>query len=182
MIAKKVAKLVIILLLAGLLFAVGYWLIQTIISYQGQCTYGFIDSHTSPCTFYEYLGREWIWVIIPLYLTAAIWVPATIIIALVYAFNLSAKKTHQNPVQHTYYRLYTMLGIVTGLVLVLAESSFQVLYTKGAYPRPLPFHTLYLLLIFAAPLTAGIFIDRYKNSKRASNKTPTIWRAVRLIA
>jgi hypothetical protein len=170
MIAKKIFRLVLILLLTGVVFTLGFWLINEIKKYGGTCDAGdwFTNYHVYQCGLREYLTNDLFWLSLLFVVVGIYWVPGTLVIALAYWAVLSFRKNKQLPQAQRNYPVYTFLGIITGLVLAVFLPIFNIFRHFDK------FRLIYTLILLLAPIAMGIVFDRKKNKTKTSNdgKTP----------
>jgi len=162
MIWKKALKFFLVLIAGFLIFAILWFLYTELAKYDGQCTYGFINTYSKPCNLWAYLKNENAWYYFFLFIYGLYWTVGSIIFTLFYWFWLVHRKDRLTLNLHRRFRLYTLLGIISGIGLAAAFAISGIIHTGS-----LLIYFLLILITLILPVILGGLIDQSLNSQDA---------------
>ncbi len=163
MIGKKVLIFFLILIASFFVLALAWFLIQELPAYSGQCTYGLFDPYVRPCSLWHHLKNQLPWHLLIFYVVGLFWLAASVIFSLAYWFVLTRNKDLKAS-PRPQFRIYTLLGIVSGIGLTVALS-LSGLTSRSSFKL----YLFSLAITLALPIVIGSAVDRHKNTIRASS-------------
>ncbi len=146
---------------AGLIFAFCLTLPALIENVDGRCSYGFPSSYAVDCSIWTDIMRNLGWYPFNLFVVGIYWLPGTFVITIGYWLYLSYRKNQQLPTPERHYKVFTLLGILCGVVLVM--------FLPILIHFPDESFLIRSLILLGVPIIIGVLIDRYRNPQNAES-------------